>query len=187
MSWLRESSLPIATDCEHRGGVLIHGGLAVRDGNGIILAGPGGRGKTTTSARLPLPWRSLSDDASLVVCDREGTYWGHPWPTWSRWLYGHTDATWDVQQAARLRGIFFIARSPHHGVEPLGMAHAISLLVEVVEQINRSTSQDQNTEYIRQVRLRRFANLCALAKAVPAYTLQPQPDESLLEGHRAGA
>ena len=30
------------------------------------------------------PWRSLCDDATLVVRDASGRYWAHPWPTWSR-------------------------------------------------------------------------------------------------------
>ena len=50
---LMHLSLVICRDAQHRGGVLLHGALAGWNGNGVILAGPGGRGKTTASRRLP--------------------------------------------------------------------------------------------------------------------------------------
>ena len=62
-------SLIFAREAQARGGALIHGALAERNGHGVILAAPGGTGKTTASNRLPAPWRSLCDDATLVVRD----------------------------------------------------------------------------------------------------------------------
>ena len=68
----------IVDDSLARNGLLLHGALAVHNGAGFILAGPSGVGKTTASRRLPLPWRSLSDDCVLVVRDANGRYWAHP-------------------------------------------------------------------------------------------------------------
>ena len=71
-------SLIFAREAQARGGILIHGALAEREGSGVILAAPGGTGKTTASNRLPAPWRSLCDDSTLVVRDPQGNYWAHP-------------------------------------------------------------------------------------------------------------
>ena len=57
----------IARDAQRRGGLLVHGGLAEWRGCGAVLAGAGTVGKSTASRRLPAPWRSWSDDATLVV------------------------------------------------------------------------------------------------------------------------
>ena len=51
-SLLMQVSLVIAQHAEGRGGVLLHGALVEKDGVGVVLAGPGGVGKTTASRRL---------------------------------------------------------------------------------------------------------------------------------------
>lgn len=99
---LVQLSLAIASWAEDRGGLLLHGALAEHDGRGAILAGPGGVGKTTASRRLPPSWRSLSDDVALVVRGVDGKYWAHPWPTWSRFMFGGPCGSWDVQHAVPL-------------------------------------------------------------------------------------
>ncbi len=48
-------ALVFAREAQAGGGVLLHGALAARDGTGVILAAPGGTGKTTASNRLPAP------------------------------------------------------------------------------------------------------------------------------------
>jgi hypothetical protein len=174
-----------------RGGTLIHGALAKRDGMGVILAAPGGTGKTTASNRLPAPWRSLCDDATLVVRDPQGNYWAHPWPTWSRFLDGGQGGTWDVQNAVPVKGIFFLARAAKDRVERLGEGHAVSLLVEGVRHVSMFMSSDRFKEEKRALHLEGFNNLCALARAVPTYVLHIsltgafwQEIEQALEGGR---
>ncbi len=128
-------SLAFAQEVHLRGGVLMHGALAERDGSGVILAAPGGRGKSTASNRLPAPWHSCCDDATLVVMDTQGNYWAHPWPTWSRFI-GRKAAggSWDVQHAVPLKAIFILDQAPEDRVEPIGMGQGVSLLVESAEQ-----------------------------------------------------
>jgi SynChlorMet cassette protein ScmC len=165
-------SLVLAREAQAHGGVLIHGALAERDGFGVIMAASSGTGKTTASHRLPAPWRSLCDDTTLMVRDAEGDYWAHPWPTWSRLVEdGAGGRTWDVQSAVPVKGIFVLARAVEDRAERVGPGHAVSLLMDCVGQASSLMDSSLGPEALRALRLERFDNLCALARAVPAYWL----------------
>jgi len=165
-------SLVFARQAQARGGVLIHGALAERDGMGVILTAPGGTGKTTASNRLPAPWRSLCDDTTLVVRDAQGNYWAHPWPTWSRLLEeGPGVSAWNVQNAVPLKGIFFLSRAVEDRVERLGPGHAVNMLVECVRQASTSMTSGLGKEELRALHLEQFNNLCALARVIPVHVL----------------
>jgi SynChlorMet cassette protein ScmC len=164
-------SLVFAREAQSRGGVLIHGALAERDGMGVILAAPGGTGKTTASNRLPTSWRSLCDDTTLVVKDPQGNYWAHPWPTWSRFLDRGPSGTWDVQTAVPLKGIFVLTHADEDRAVRVGPGHAVSLLVECVRQATMFMPLGLFKEELRALHLQRFNNLCALARVIPAHVL----------------
>jgi hypothetical protein len=168
---LMQLSLVIAREAQARGGVLIHGALAERDGIGVILAAPGGTGKTTASNRLSAPWRSLCDDTTLMVRDPQGSYWAHPWPTWSRFLDRGPGGTWDVQSAVPVKGIFVLAQAVEDRVERVGPGHAVSLLLEGVRQASMFMPPGRFKEETRALHLERFNNLCALARVVPTHEL----------------
>jgi SynChlorMet cassette protein ScmC len=116
-------ALAIAREAQSRGGLLLHGALATRTSGGILLAGPVNVGKSTASRRLPPPWRALCDDIALVIRGPQGSYWAHPWPTWSRFFHQGIDpppgGSWDVQQAVPLRAIFFLSQAPDDRAEAL--------------------------------------------------------------------
>ncbi len=158
-----------------RGGLLLHGALAEWKGDGVILAGPWGIGKTTASQRLTSPWNSLCDDLTLVVCDEQRVYWAHPWPTWSRFVPGGPGGTWDVQHAVPLRGIFFLVRAPEDLVEPVGVGQAVCLLVESAEQAWWELHHGIKKDKGRMLRLQRFDNICVLAQGVPCFLLHLSP------------
>lgn len=164
-------SLVIARETQTCGGFLIHGALAERDGVGVILAAPGGTGKTTASNRFPAPWHSLCDDATLITRDRLGNYWAHPWPTWSRYLNGGQGGSWNVQKALPLKGIFILAHAATDRSERIGPGQAVSLLVECVRQASMFMPLGLSREEVRTLYLERFNNLCALAKIIPTHIL----------------
>jgi SynChlorMet cassette protein ScmC len=168
---LMRLSLVFARQTQARGGVLLHAALAERNGMGVILPARGGTGKTTASNRLPAPWRSLSDDATLAVRDAQGSYWAHPWPTWSRFLDGGPGGAWDVQSAVPLKGIFFLARAADDQVERLGHGHAVVMLAECVDQTSMVMASGLGQEQIRALHLEQFNNVCALARVIPAHVL----------------
>jgi len=168
---LVQLSLIFAHDAQARGGVLIHGALAERNGSGVILAAPGGIGKTTASNRLPAPWKSLCDDTTLVVRDPQGNYCAHPWPTWSRFLWGGSGGSWEVQNAVPLKGIFFLRQALEERIERVGTGQAVSLLVECAAQASQLMTRGLGKEETRGLHLERFNNLCALARVVPTHVL----------------
>jgi hypothetical protein len=164
-------SLYIVRQTQRRGGFLLHGALAEKDGCGVILAGPGGVGKTTASRRLPSSWRSLSDDATLVVCDEKGAYWAHPWPTWSYFMSEGPGGTWDVNHAVPLKAIFFLQQAHQNRVEPVAPGQSACLLVELAEHTSWSMAHGEGKDVARTLRLERFENICTLVKDVPCYYL----------------
>jgi len=168
---LMQLSLIIARDAQARGGVLIHGALAEQNGSGVILAAPGGTGKTTASNRLPAPWNSLCDDTTLVVRDRQGNYWAHPWPTWSSLLWGGSGGSWEVQNAVPLKSIFFLNQALDDTVKRVGTGQAVSLLVECAAQASQLMARGLGKEETCGLHLERFSNLCALARVIPAHVL----------------
>lgn len=165
-------SMVICRDAQFRGGVLLHGALAGWNGNGVILAGPGGIGKTTASKRLPHHWQSFCDDMTLIVCDNKGVYWAHPWPTWSTFMFDGPGGTWNVQHAVPLKGIFFLEQAHEDRFKPLGIAQSICLLNASAEQASWSMPGQSEKNALRELRLQRFDNICHLAKAIPSYVLR---------------
>ncbi|OGP52752.1 MAG: SynChlorMet cassette protein ScmC [Deltaproteobacteria bacterium RBG_13_52_11] len=178
---LMQLSLVIAQQVQTRGGFLLHGALAANGGGGVILAGPGGVGKTTASCRLRSPWRSLSDDATLVVRDENGTYWAHPWPTWSNFMLDGKGGTWDVEHAVPLKAIFFLVQAQHDRIEPIGAGHSVPLLVELAEQASWSMAHGQGGDVARALRLQRFENICSLARSMSCYHLHLRLDGAFWE------
>jgi hypothetical protein len=190
-------SLALARAAQSRGGLLLHGALAALPApvgpslpvspaapegcerarprqSGVILAGPGSAGKTTTSNRLPPPWRSLCDDTTLVVRDTRGQYWAHPFPTWSR-FYTAGDGiggSWDIQEAVPLCAIFFLSRSAENSAEtPANWTYALALLTESVEQASRLMTCGLPRRELPALHREWLANARALAGAVPSHLL----------------
>jgi SynChlorMet cassette protein ScmC len=164
-------SLILVRQAQTCGGILLHGALADYNGLGVVLAGPGGIGKSTASNRLPAPWRSLSDDLTLVVQDSQNNYWAHPWPTWSRFLAGGPGGEWNVQEAVPLETIFFLTQSTEDRAVPLGKGQAVSLLLSSTRQASSLMTKGLNLEEGRTIHIEWFNNICALSQSVPSQTL----------------
>ncbi|MFQ5923169.1 MAG: SynChlorMet cassette protein ScmC [Anaerolineales bacterium] len=161
----------MALNAHAYGSVLLHGALAERDGCGIVMAGPAGVGKTTASKRLPPPWRSLSDDHTLIVRDSLGVYWAHPWPTWSTLMFAKSGTVWDVKHYIPLKGIFFLSKHEKDQVKPIGEGEALCRLVSSIEQAYQLITRDFRMSDKRSIGLEFFERACELAKDRPCYRL----------------
>jgi SynChlorMet cassette protein ScmC len=161
----------IAEQSLARGGLLLHGALAVRAGAGFILAGPSGIGKSTASRRLPAPWKSLSDDCVLVVRDPDGLHWAHPWPTWSLLRDSGPTESWPVEQAVPLKALLFLRHSRCDRTEPVTATPAAALIVESAVQLARTVMFTPEGNANRAICAKYLRAAWALAAAVPAFRL----------------
>jgi SynChlorMet cassette protein ScmC len=162
----------IHRDVLARKGLFLHGALAERNGFGVILAGPSGVGKTTASIRLPGPWRSLSDDMTLVVRDAQGRYWGHPWPTWSFFRESNNSGRmWDVSYAVPLKGLFFLAQAREDRAERIGAGQASGMLLETARQASSPLVNRNSNDNLTAMNLQLFNNACIMAKSMRSFIL----------------
>ena len=125
------------------GGGLIHAALGELDGKGFLMAAPGGTGKSTASARLPLPFISHCDDTTLVVKDKDGNFWAHPYPTWSRFYWGGEGGSWKFDNAIPLKSIFYLSQSESDTISTLTSGEKVSCCVAAFEQASRMLARNE--------------------------------------------
>jgi SynChlorMet cassette protein ScmC len=152
-------------------GLPLHAALIERAGQGILLAAPGGTGKSTCCRRLPKPWRPISDDEVLVLPDEEGGYRVHPFPTWSDYLWRRSRKTWNIEYHLPLQAVFFLEHAESDTAEPLGEARAAVYVQGSAQQVCQKYWQIKEGEPRRVFTSSIFANACEMVKTVPAFKL----------------
>jgi SynChlorMet cassette protein ScmC len=172
--WLSLS--PVYNRALESGGLPLHAALVERNGTGVLLAAPGGTGKSTCCRRIPHPWKALSDDLVLIVVDTHKQYQAHPFPTWSNYLWEFSEklseATWDIQHHLPLSAIFFLEQSITDEVIPVGKGQASVLVTESAVQVYQSIWRNLLQEEERRFKKKIFENACELAKGIPAFKLR---------------
>ncbi|HME42982.1 MAG TPA: SynChlorMet cassette protein ScmC [Syntrophorhabdales bacterium] len=154
------------------GGLPLHSALVERNGTAVLLAGPGGTGKSTCCRRIPPPWKALCDDLSLAVQDEDEHYRVHPFPTWSNYLWKLSEGTWDVQQHLPLSAMFFLEQWEYDEVEELGQGQASILITESAQQICQTAWRNLIPEEERGLKEKLFQNACAVAGTIPIFKLR---------------
>ena len=166
-----QALFPIYQAAIDRGGVPLHAALLDRGGRGILIAGPGGKGKSTCCRLAPRPWKARCDDETLVLRSESGFYHAHPFPTWSDYLFRRSEPTWDVQRPTQLSAVFFLNQGESDQVIPLGKAVAAARIMQSAGQVCQRMWRGLEGSVQRENNLKVFANACSLAKDVPAFTL----------------
>jgi len=167
-----ESLHPIYQRVQSTGGLPIHAALIERNGIGVLFAGPGNTGKSTCCRQLPPSWHALCDDEALIVRDDNRKYFGHPFPTWSDYLYQRSERTWNVQQHVPLSAIFFLEQGKIDEASPIGQGQAAIFINQSATQVCQRSWRNLIQEEERAFRRELFENAGELVKAVPSYILR---------------
>jgi SynChlorMet cassette protein ScmC len=167
-----QSLYPLCVHALDSGALPLHATFVELNGKGFAIAAPGGTGKSTCSRRIPPPWKSLSDDEILVVCDASGNYHAHPLPTWKEHIYYGSHRTWNVQRHIPLAGVFFLLRSEEDGAETIGNGKAAALMYRSASQVLYKNWRNLSLNDRNSVRMKTFQNACQIAEKIPSYFLR---------------
>jgi SynChlorMet cassette protein ScmC len=168
-----DALMPIYNQVIARGGLPLHAALVQYRKCGILVAASGGGGKSTCAHRLPLPWKSLSDDAALIVPGEGNGYRVHPMPTWSEYAFGRSMATWHVEEHLPVSSVFFLEKALCDAAVPVGQAEsAVSLYHAAASGYGAMPTGPRSYSIEKQIQARIFENSCELARAVPCYLLK---------------
>ena len=169
---MRRAMLPFYEAVAARGGLPLHAALAEIGGQGVILAGVSGAGKSTCCRRFPAPWRILSDDLAVVVPCEDGTLRAHPLPTWSAVKAQTVERPCVLQHSVPVRAIFFLVHSDAESAVPVGAGRAALSIYDAAMQVFMSVDFAAGipggSTYTRTL----FENAAEMAAALPAFVLQ---------------
>jgi SynChlorMet cassette protein ScmC len=163
---------PVYNRTLERGGLPLHAALVERKGMAVLLAAPGGTGKSTCCRRIPPPWKALCDDLSLLVQDADEQYRVHPFPTWSNYLWKLSDTTWDVQRHLPLSAMFFLEQGEQDEVARVGQGRASVLITESAQQISQTAWRNLIPAEERGLKEKLFENASQLARRLPTFKLR---------------
>jgi SynChlorMet cassette protein ScmC len=154
-----------------KGGLPIHGGLIEKNGIGAILAGPSHAGKSTCCRRVSDDWQALCDDETVMVNENDRACVGHPFPTWSEYVWGRSRKTWNVKTRVPVKAIFFLRQAEKDAIEAMGKGEATIGIYR--SAIQKCFFYIDKMEKDVSVKLKReiFHNACHLSNIIPAYTL----------------
>lgn len=169
MMW--EASYLFYRQAQKRGGLPIHSALIERDGKGVLLAAPGGTGKSTCCKRIPSEWHVLGDDEALVVPDEDGNYIAHPFPTWSEYYWKRSKPTWKVENGVKLSAMFFLEQSSNDLAIPLGRGEASVFINQSSTQILSRSWINISKEEKNLMRRNLFISASKLSNSVASFKL----------------
>ena len=172
MPQMWKALIPVYLRAQRAGGLVAHAALLALHGNGVLLVGPSGMGKSTCARRLGLPWRALCDDEVLVVPVTEGNYHCHPLPTWSDLFAPHVRRSWDVEEHVSLKAVCFLERSEENRIEPMGQGQAAILINKSLQTMSTRPDYCLSAEEQHGVRRASFANACKLVASAPSFRLR---------------
>jgi len=115
---------------------IVHGALLASPNGALILCGPSGIGKSTTSLRLAEFAEILADDC-FCLYRRDGAWYARPLPTWSSYLFGKARlAKCEARREVRVVRLLIIGRSAEKytpltsGEAMLGVANSFTEMVK---------------------------------------------------------
>ena len=99
--------------------VMLHGALLDQDGQGVVLFGPCGMGKSTSCRRFASQGgKVLGDDKLFVTFQDDGSCLAQPCPTWSRDILSDDIAT-EFATTLPLKALLFLNRGDDDSIAPI--------------------------------------------------------------------
>ena len=169
---MRHVLFPIYESTVCKGGLPLHAALVEHDGEGVLLVGRSGVGKSTACRRLRPGWNVLCDDMALAVRTSGGGFRVHPLPTWSVVRAGTKERTWNIKYSVGLKGIFFLTQAAEDEVIPAGKAMASVILADAAMTVFHSVQAGPGPMEKSPLFSNVFANAAAMAATVPAFVLR---------------
>ena len=142
-----------------RGGFLLHGASAIRNGRAFLFSGVSGAGKTTISRLAPGDAILLTDEISYITRKR-GDYRACGTP------FAGELARPGENAAAPIARLYFLAKGPENTVEPIQAGDALRLLLRNILFFA------DDPELVKMV----FRSAHEFLGKVPAYRLTFYPD-----------
>jgi SynChlorMet cassette protein ScmC len=149
----------------------LHGGLVVRNGVGVVLAGPSGVGKSTCCQRIPQPWFSPCDDEVLLVKGSRGEIRVHPFPTLGDFQQYRSSRSWQVQESFSLKGILFLDRAERKGICFTGQGEAAILINDSAREVVHQYASYMTSSDAASLRSQILDLACGLAQEIPVLRL----------------
>lgn len=87
-------------------------------------------------------------------------------------MEGGAGATWDVQKAVPVKGIFFLVQAGKDRVDRVDAGQAVGLLKESVGQASGLMATGLSKDEVRALNLEQFNNICSLARVIPTHMLR---------------
>ena len=160
----------ILEDILEIGGVILHGGLAIRGNNGCVFTAPPGGGKSTTLSKPPQDWQVLSDDATLLWSNSKDQLMASPLPTWSV-LIGESKQPdqikrWLLSRQSRLSAVVLLEKSDTILLTRIQPIKAVYPLYRACSEYPAVLLSRHN------LRVQLFHNVCSLVKNIAVLHLK---------------
>jgi SynChlorMet cassette protein ScmC len=171
------SLLPVYQQAMASNGIPLHAALVEHNSEGILIAAPGGTGKTTCCRRLPKGWNALCDDETLLVPGtKESLFNAHPFPTWSNFLLDRPQRSWFVRAYLPVKSIIFLHQAETDRIETLGQGNSAALIYQSAAQICRRMWNDLDEAEQNRHKSLLFDLAANLALKIPAFSLYTSRD-----------
>lgn len=154
-------------------GIPLHASMLEKDGKAVLIAAPGGTGKSTCARRVPPPWKSPSDDMVLLMLSNGG-YVAHPFPTWTDHLWrGMWEKKWDIHHFIQVEKILFLEQGDDDQLVQVGKGEAASRLYNSAVQVSRTCMRrNRNEEVFQKWHRDLFLRCCTITNHIPCGILR---------------
>jgi len=150
-----------------------HCALVKINGKGALICAPGGTGKSTCVARLPVPHLGMAEDCALLI-QSGNDFIAHAMPAWSLMtsdIKKVNGVRFDCSASIKLAGIFFLEQSSSDAVESSDKLVAIGHLNSSFNDQMRWFLNNLDASDAKLLRMKMFNLAEQVSTKLPVYRL----------------